>query len=128
MQKHAGILFISKKTSKILLVLDGSIWTVPSFLRSKTVVEDSKDMIVEYVGKETKLIPIELYVSKDNGFEFSTYICMVDREFIPTNDRSFCWVDIENVPKGIHTGLKNTLGNKINKTKIDTVLLIGRSQ
>lgn len=128
MQKHAGILFISKSSSKILLILDGSHWTVPSFSRSKTVVEDSAEMIVEYVGKETKLIPIELYVSKDNGFEFSTYICMVDKEFLPNNDNSFCWTSMDCLPKGVHTGLKNTLGNKINKTKIDTVLLMGRSQ
>lgn len=127
MQKHAGILFISKETSRILMILNELIWTVPSFTRKHSVVEDAEPLITKYISKEAKLVPVELYISQDSGFEFSTYICLVDKEFIPPVDESFCWVHIDELPKGVHQGLKTTVTNKIIKTKIDTILLMGRT-
>jgi len=83
MQKHAGILFISKKTSRVLMILEDLKWTVPSFPRDKSVVEDAQSIIQEYYGQEARLVPVELYLSQDSGFEFSTYICLVEQEFVP---------------------------------------------
>ena len=128
MQKHAGILFISKKSSRVLLILEDLKWTVPSFTREHSVVKDAQTIIYEYYGKDARLVPVELYVSQDSGFEFSTYICLVDSEFVPSNDQTFCWTTLNTLPKGIHTGLKTTLTNKIIKTKIDTILLMENSQ
>lgn len=127
MQKHAGILFISKKTSRILMILEDLKWTVPSFPRDKSVVEDAQSIIQEYYGREARLVPVELYLSQDSGFEFSTYICLVEEEFVPANNQTFCWSMADVLPKGVHTGLKTTLTNKIIKTKIDTILLMGTS-
>lgn len=127
MQKRAGILFISKKTSRVLMLLEDLKWSVPSFTREKSVVEDAQPLIHEYYGKDARLVPVELYVSQDSGFEFSTYICLVESEFVPSNDQTFCWTLISTLPKGIHTGLKTTLTNKIIKTKIDTILLMGNT-
>jgi len=109
------------------MILEDLKWTVPSFTREKSVVEDAQSIIHEYYGKDARLVPVELYVSQDSGFEFSTYICLVDTEFVPSNDQTFCWTKIATLPKGVHTGLKTTLTNKIIKTKIDTILLMGNS-
>lgn len=109
------------------MILDDLKWTVPSFSREKSVVEDAQPLIQEYYGREAKLVPVELYISQDSGFEFSTYICLVESEFVPSNDQTFCWTKLDTLPKGIHTGLKTTLTNKIIKTKIDTILLMGNS-
>jgi hypothetical protein len=128
MQKRAGILFISKKSSRILLVLEDTKWTVPTFSVSTSVFEDSKSLITAYCGKETRLIPVELYLSQDQGFEYSTYICLVDQEFLTDATRTFCWADMGNLPKSVHSGLKATLTNKIIQSKIDTVIIIGNSQ
>ena len=127
MQKHAGILFISKKTSRVLMILEDLKWTVPSFAREKSVVEDAGKIIEHFYGKPARLVPVELYLSQDKGFEFSTYICLVEEEFVPSSDQTFCWSTIDVLPKGLHSGLKNTLTDKIIKTKIDTILLIGNS-
>jgi hypothetical protein len=127
MQKHAGILFISKTSSRILLILEDSKWTVPTFVRGQSVVEDSKELIHSYNGKEARLIPIELYLSQDQGFEFSTYICLVENDFLVNVKDTFCWATIENLPKNIHSGLKATLTNKITQTKIETILMMGRT-
>lgn len=128
MQKHAGILFISKNSSRILLLLEDYKWTVPTFVRNTTVFEDSKPLIDSFYGKEAKLIPIELYLSQDQGFEFSTYICLVESEFILKDDTTFCWAMIDKLPKNLHNGLKFTLTNKIIQTKIDTILIMDRTQ
>jgi hypothetical protein len=127
MQKHAGILFISKTSSRILLILEDSKWTVPTFVRGQSVVEDSKELIHSYNGKEARLIPIELYLSQDQGFEFSTYICLVENDFLVNVKDTFCWATMENLPKNIHSGLKATLTNKITQTKIETILMMGRT-
>ena len=67
-------------------------------------------------------MPIELYLSKDMGFEYSTYICLVKDEFLPYNVYTFSWASIDYLPKNIHVGLKNTLNNNLIRTKIETVL------
>jgi len=128
MQKRAGILFISKQSSRVLLILEDTKWTVPTFSVTSSVFEDSKSPIVSYCGKEARLIPVELYLSQDQGFEYSTYICLVDIEFLTNATRTFCWADMNNLPKALHSGLKATLTNKIIQSKIDTVLIIGNSQ
>lgn len=126
MQKRAGILFISQQSSRVLLLWQDSKWTVPTFIRSSTVIDDSKGLIDSYRIAESKLIPIELYTSQDNGFEYSTYICLVNNDFIPDNE-TYSWASMNNLPKNIHTGLKSTMTNKITQAKIDTILLMGRT-
>jgi hypothetical protein len=69
-----------------------------------------------------KIIPIELYLSNDNGFEYGTYICLVNKEFTTTTAKTIAWCSLDYLPKQLHPGLKNTLSNQIIKTKIDTIL------
>ena len=69
-----------------------------------------------------KIIPIELYLSKDKGFEYGTYICLVKEEFITEEIPTFCWADLSYLPKNVHTGLRSTLNNSLIRTKIETVL------
>ena len=127
MQKRAGILFISKKTSRIFLILEDSKWTVPTFVRNTSVFDDSKQLILDLVGKDSRLIPVELYQSQDMGFEYSTFMCLVDEEFFGSKEITICWSHLENLPKNLHTGLKSTLTNKITHTKIETVLIMETS-
>ena len=72
-----------------------------------------------------KAIPLETFVSPDSHFTFHTYLCLVDDEFIPNlNDEhnGYAWVSYRKWPRPLHQGLRNTLGNKINQAKLDTVL------
>ena len=71
-----------------------------------------------------KTIPLETFVSNDDHFNFHTYLCVVEKEFIPVlNDEhdGYAWVEFGNWPKPLHQGLKNTLTSKINKEKLKTV-------
>jgi hypothetical protein len=120
MQKRAGLLFLSKSTGRILLILEDSKWTVPTFSRNDTLLEDVTDLLDVY--SRGRIIPIELYLSNDQGFEYGTYICLVDHEFTQSSAKTIAWCNMEYLPKQLHPGLKNTLNNQIIKTKIDTIL------
>ena len=120
MQQRAGLLFLAKNTKRILLILEDSKWTVPTFNRSSTLLEDASVLFSDY--SEGRLVPIELYLSEDRGFEYGTYICLVDEEFLTTASKTICWSNINYLPKQLHTGLKTTLSNQIIKTKIETIM------
>ncbi len=122
MQQRAGLLFLSKKTSRIFLILQDERWTVPTFARTSTVLEDSQQLLENY--STGKIIPIELYLSEDRGFEYSTYICLVDQEFFGDSKESICWANLDDLPKNLHTGLKTTLNNSLIRAKIETIMVL----
>jgi hypothetical protein len=120
MQQRAGLLFLAKTTGRILLILEDSKWTVPTFVRNSVLLEDANSLLENYSGG--KILPIELYLSEDRGFEYGTYVCLVDREFITVAAPTICWSDLNVLPKQLHNGLKTTLNNQIIRTKINTIL------
>lgn len=120
MQKRAGLLFLSKTTERILLILENSKWTVPTFSRKTSLLEDAKELLDVY--SKGKILPIELYLSEDNGFEYGTYICLVDKEFFCDVVNSYAWCKIGFLPKNLHNGLSITLNNSVIQTKIKTIL------
>lgn len=119
-QQRAGLLFLSKSSSRILLILDDNKWTVPTFNRNSNVLTDAAELLTMY--STGKIIPIELYISADKGFEYSTYVCLVDNDFLTSAVTSYAWCNISNLPTQLHHGLKHTLTNQIIKTKIETIL------
>ena len=120
MQKRAGLLFLSKKSKRILLILDESKWTVPTFSRNGTLLEDAQPLLDNY--ETGRIVPIELYLSEDKGFEYGTYICLVDNEFLTTHNKTIAWCDLNHLPKQLHSGLKSTLNNQTIRIKIETIL------
>lgn len=120
MQQRAGLLFLSKSSRRILLIFADNQWTVPTFSRKTTLLEDSKSLLDQY--SQGKILPIELYLSEDKGFEYGTYICLVDQEFLTQAVPTIAWCDLKFLPKQLHNGLKTTLNNSIIKAKIDTIL------
>ena len=122
MQKRAGLLFFSTNTGRVLLVLEDAKWTVPTFPRLENLLKDAHPLIDSYYGKPARVLPIELYLSEDKGFEYGTYVCLVKDEFLTTVSSTISWSSLNNLPKQLHTGLKNTLNNPIIRTKLDTIL------
>ena len=71
-----------------------------------------------------KSIPLETFVSNDEKFNFHTYVCVVESEFIPKlngEHNGYAWVSFGKWPKPLHQGLRNTLQSKSNLTKLQTV-------
>jgi len=120
MQQRAGLLFLCKKTKRVLLILQDSKWTVPTFPRKSTLLDDAQSLLTDY--SKGKIVPIELYLSEDRGFEYGTYVCVVDDEFLTTASPTICWAELDYLPKQLHSGLKATLNNQIIRTKIETIM------
>lgn len=124
MKSRAGLLYLAKSTGRILLILENQQWTVPTFPRNKALIEDAEPLFQQY--SSGKVIPIELYLSNDRGFEYGTYLCLTEQEFLTQAVNTVCWATIDDLPKQLHNGLKITLNNVLIKTKIDTVLALER--
>jgi hypothetical protein len=120
MQQRAGLLFLAKSTDRILLIHEDQRWTVPTFSRKSSLLEDAKTLLDSY--SQGKILPIELYLSEDKGFEYGTYVCLVNEEFLTNKVKTICWSSLSDLPKNLHVGLKNTLNNSMIKTKIETIL------
>lgn len=120
MQQRAGLLFLSKSTNRILLILKDQKWTVPTFARNSSLLEDVDSLLKDYcLGR---IVPIELYLSEDKGFEYGTYVCLVEGEFLKTPKETICWASLGHLPKNLHTGLNTTLNNQLIRTKIETII------
>ena len=120
MQQRAGLLFLAKLTGRILLILDIDRWTVPTFQRSSSLLEDADALLTQYA--QGRIVPIELYLSEDRGFEYGTYVCVVDQEFLTQSSKTVCWADLDYLPKQLHSGLRTTLNNQVIRVKIETIL------
>jgi len=120
MQQRAGLLFLSRATGRILLILQDEKWTVPTFSRKDSLLEDATDLLAKY--HSGRILPIELYLSEDRGFEYGTYVCLVDNEFLTLADPTIAWCNLDFLPKQLHNGLKATLNNQLIRTKIDTIM------
>ena len=72
----------------------------------------------------TKTIPLETFVSNDTVFNFHTYLCVVENEFVPVlsdEHSGWAWSTMDATPKPLHQGLRNSFTNKTVKTKLQTV-------
>ena len=120
MQQRAGLLFLAKTTGRILLILDAEKWTVPTLARKSSLLDDAHTLLNQYAPG--RIVPIELYLSEDRGFEYGTYVCVVNQEFLTMSSKTICWSDLDCLPKQLHMGLKTTLNNAVIRTKIETIL------
>jgi 8-oxo-dGTP pyrophosphatase MutT (NUDIX family) len=71
-----------------------------------------------------KTIPLETFVSNDKVFNFHTYLCVIDSEFIPilSNEHSaWAWAVIDQAPKPLHQGLRTSFSSKIIRNKLQTI-------
>lgn len=74
-----------------------------------------------------KTIPLETFVSNDEHFHFHTYLCVINKEFMPklnSEHNGYSWVSFGSWPKPLHHGLQNTLRSKINQNKLQTILQV----
>jgi hypothetical protein len=124
MQQRAGLLFLAKTTGRILLILEDAKWTVPTFIRQGPLLEDATELLSSY--NRGRILPIELYLSEDRGFEYGTYVCLVEEEFLTQASATVCWSQLDYLPKQLHNGLKVTLNNSLIRTKIETIMELER--
>jgi ADP-ribose pyrophosphatase YjhB (NUDIX family) len=65
----------------------------------------------------TQLVPIEKFTNADSTFEYHTFWCRLESEFVPVLNHEhigYAWVESGSWPRPLHPGLWNTVN-------IDTV-------
>jgi 8-oxo-dGTP pyrophosphatase MutT (NUDIX family) len=132
----SGGLFLARDTKRFLLLLrtqgkTAGTWGLVGGRKEPTdatVVEALNREISEEVGKTPtikKIVPLELFTSNDQNFQYNTYVLMVDREFIPTlniEHSAYAWCGFDSWPKPLHQGVKNSFSSKVIRAKIELLL------
>jgi 8-oxo-dGTP pyrophosphatase MutT (NUDIX family) len=132
----SGGLFLAKDTKRFLFLLrtQGKTAGTWGLVGGKKEPQDTtaydalKREVAEEVGKTPtikKIIPLELFTSNDQHFQYNTYVLIVEKEFIPQLNEEhagYSWCDFSSWPKPLHQGVKTSLSNRTIRTKIELLL------
>lgn len=142
MESHAiiecsGALICARNTKRFLLLQKNAgrnigTWGLAggTHLNGETAAQGLQREVEEELGFNPnfkKIIPVERFVSNDSLFNFRTYFCIVDIEFVPclSHEHSgWGWFNIYSLPKPVHKGLELSIRNKIFQTKLQTLIEI----
>ena len=130
----SGAVFYAKSTKRILLLQKATgkhqgTWGLVggTNIEGETAWQGLQREIVEEIGQMPtiiKTIPLETFVSNDSVFNFHTYLCVIDSEFVPqlsTEHQGWAWCTIDGAPKPLHQGLRSSFSNKTIRTKLQTI-------
>ena len=130
----SGALFYAKSTRRFLLLQKATgkhtgTWGLVggTNMSGETPWQGLQREITEEIGsipQVLKTIPLETFVSNDRVFNFHTYLCVIQDEFVPilSNEHiAWAWATIDHAPKPLHQGLRNSFSNKIIRTKLQTI-------
>jgi len=130
----SGALFYAKSTRRFLLLQKASgkhsgTWGLVggTNIEGESAWQGLQREVIEEIGAMPpvlKTIPLETFVSNDTVFNFHTYLCVIDAEFVPvlSNEHDgWAWATIDHAPKPLHQGLKSSFGNRIIRAKLQTV-------
>lgn len=130
----SGALFYTLDTNRFLFLhrthgKQANVWGLVGGTNEgqETPFEGLKREIEEEIGSLPdikKTLPLESFISSDKRFHFHTYLCIIDKEFIPilnSEHNGYAWCSFSKWPKPLHHGLRNTLQSKVNLKKLETV-------
>ncbi len=132
----SGGLFYARDTKRFLLLhrAQGKTAGTWGFVGGKkeqsdqTLIDALKREISEEVGALptiNKIVPLELFISNDQHFQYNTYLLVVDKEFIPelnSEHSGYSWVSYDQWPKPLHQGVRNSLNSKIIRAKLELLI------
>lgn len=132
--KAVGVWFRSQATGRYLYLLRSDpkhpgAWGLPGgkVETGETLLGGMERECVEELGSMPdylRLIPLEKFTSTDNAFEYHTWVCIVDREFVPVLNHEhlgYAWLDSGHWPKPMHPGLWSTVNLEAVQQKIEAV-------
>lgn len=132
--KAVGVWFFARSTRRYLYLLRNDpkhpdTWGLPGgkIEAGETLLGGMERECTEELGcfpAYQRLIPLERFTSADSGFEYNTWICVVDQEFRPTlNDEhiGYAWVASGTWPRPMHPGLWSTVNIDEVQSKLTAV-------
>jgi ADP-ribose pyrophosphatase YjhB (NUDIX family) len=130
----SGALFYAKNTRRFLLLQKAEgkhagTWGLVggTNITNETPWQGLQREITEEIGSIPniiKTIPLETFVSNDKVFNFHTYLCVIDKEFVPElsdEHQGWAWSTVDCAPKPLHQGLRNSFSSKTIRTKLQTI-------
>lgn len=132
----SGGLFLAKDTRRFLFLLrtqgkTAGTWGLVGGKQEPTdatpyeaLKRETEEEIGNVVGNK-KIVPLELFTSNDQNFQYNTYVVIVDHEFIPTLNEEhsgYAWCSFDKWPKPLHQGVKNSFNNKAVRAKLELLL------
>lgn len=135
MNVGAGIFFYCKNTNRHLYLLRADknpTWSIPGgkLNKDETLLKGLQRECLEEISlweENWKLIPIQKFVN-NSTFVYHTFFCMINEEFIPKlnyEHLGYAWVNIDNYPKPLHSGLFNTINFDVVNEKIKLLIKKG---
>lgn len=136
MIKAVGTIFLSLKTDRILLGLRSTDSSHPltwSFFGGKVEEGETlgyalqRELEEELINfpKIIKTIPLDNFVSNDDGFNYASFVSIIKDEFHPELNNEhvgYAWVNIGTWPRPLHAGTRLILQNKNNIKKLNLIL------
>jgi len=132
--KAVGVWFLCAKTGRYLYLLRNDpkhpgTWGLPGgkVEPGETLLGCMERECVEELGSlpnYKRLIPLEKFTSADGIFEYHTWVCTVDNEFVPVLNHEhlgYAWIDHLYWPRPMHPGLWNTVNIDAVRQKLTTV-------
>lgn len=132
--RACGAVIYARKTHRVLFLLRNgdkhqNTWALAG---GKVEAEESINEALcrelrEEIGMDAhglKMIPLELFKSPDKHFEYHTFVCLVEEEFIPIlneEHKGYAWCDTDSFPKPLHPGLWSSWSNKEIQKKLKTI-------
>ena len=132
----SGALIFSRKTHRVLLLQkrDGKHagkWSVVGGTNNSN--ETAWQCLIREIQEEIgisddiikKTLPLDKFVSNDSLFNFHTYFCIVENEFVPIlsdEHTAWGWFCLDQLPKPTHRGFYLSIKNKTIQNKIQTVI------
>ena len=74
-----------------------------------------------------KIIPLEKFTADNTNFEYHTYLCTVETEFVPilnNEHRGYAWTALADHPKPLHPGVWRTFSFRSIVDKIKTFITV----
>ena len=129
-----GVWFRSRDTGRYLYLLRNDTkhpgaWGLPGgkIETGETLLGGMERECIEELGffpTYLRLVPLEKFTSADGQFEYNTWVCVVEQEFIPVlNDEhvGYAWIHFQHWPKPMHPGLWSTVNFDAVRDKIITM-------
>lgn len=132
--KAVGVWFLCNQTGRYLYLLRNDpkhpgAWGLPGGkIESKeTLLGGMERECIEELGSMpmyTRLMPLEKFTSADGIFEYNTWVCVVEQEFVPVLNHEhigYAWISKGAWPKPMHPGLWNTVNLEVVQQKLNAV-------
>lgn len=134
--KAVGVWFLSRSTGRYLYLLRNDCkypgaWGLPGgkIEGIETFLDGMERECTEELGNfpsYSRLVPLEKFTSADTVFEYHTWVCVIDSEFVPVlNDEhiGYAWIQAGTWPKPMHPGLWSTVNVEAVQNKLKVVEL-----